>query len=125
MIGAMLNDRKQGDDKAREEEMKKKVVKIGTHKLQEFINHHPNPILFFVEYDLDKSGAISKVEFCRMLVATDIKEFVSKDIRKMLVDFIYKYFPKGEITIEELAHFFKIPYEAPKQPQSAKPKFSA
>lgn len=53
IIRSDANDRKQGEDKAREEEMKKKVVKIGTHKLQEFINHHPNPILF-VEYDFER-----------------------------------------------------------------------
>ena len=54
-----------------------------------------------------------------MLVSTDIKEFASKDIRKMLIEFIFKYFPKGEITISELATFFKIPTHHPQEPQSA------
>ena len=33
-IGAIINEKKQGQQKALQEEMKKKVVRIGLHKLQ-------------------------------------------------------------------------------------------
>jgi hypothetical protein len=51
------------------------------------------------------------MEFSKILVATDIKEFSSKDIRNLTVEFIYKFFPKGEITLQELATFFKLPFK--------------
>lgn len=37
----------------------------------------------------------------------------------MLVDFIFKYFPKGEITTQELAVFFKVQHKVPTEPQTA------
>ena len=109
-IATIINEKKQGDGKARQEEMRKRVVRIGLHQLQEFIKKHPSPIVFFYEFDSDENGSISKVEFGKLLVATDIREFQSKDIRKMLVDHLFSYFPKGEMTVKDLANFFKIKY---------------
>jgi hypothetical protein len=91
--------------------MKKKVIRVGLHKLQEFVKNHPCPIVFFYEFDLDENNAINKVEFSKMLMATDIKEFASKDIRKIVVDHIFAAFKKNEIEIKLLAAFFKIPFQ--------------
>ena len=66
----MIYEKKQSQDKARQEEMKKKVVRIGLHKLQEFVQKHPSPIVFFYEFDADENGSINKVEFGKMLIAT-------------------------------------------------------
>jgi hypothetical protein len=38
-----------------------------------------------LQFDDDNNGALSKAEFSSFLVATDIKEFHSKDIRKIVV----------------------------------------
>jgi hypothetical protein len=51
------------------------------------------------EFDEDKNGALSKTEFSSFLLATDIKEFNNKNIRKIVIQNIYKYFPKLIIPI--------------------------
>ncbi len=88
--------------------MKKKVVRMGLYKLQEYMTKLTNPMVYFQDFDVDGNFSISKTEFNKILVATDIKEFASREIRKMIVDHIFKYFPKGEISISELCSFFKL-----------------
>ena len=60
-IAAIISEKKQGEGKARQDEMRKKVVTIGLHKLQEYVQKHPSPIVFFYEFDTDENGSISKV----------------------------------------------------------------
>jgi len=59
-IATIINEKKQGEGKARQDEMRKRVVRIGLHQLQEFIKRHPSPIVFFYEFDSDENGSISK-----------------------------------------------------------------
>lgn len=89
--------------------MQKKIVRIGLYKLKEFIRKHQAPLAFLQEFDVDNNGGLSKNEFNSFLLATDIREFSGKDIRKILIDHIYAYFrPKKEISMKELADFFKL-----------------
>lgn len=60
------------------------------------------------QFDDDNNGALSKAEFSSFLVATDIKEFHSKDIRKIVVENIYRHFPSNLITLKQFASLFRI-----------------
>jgi hypothetical protein len=61
-----------------EDEMKKKIIRIGLYKLQEFMKNHENPLGFLKEFDRDGNSELSKNEFNSLLVATEIKELSSK-----------------------------------------------
>jgi hypothetical protein len=89
--------------------MQKKMIRIGIYKLQDFMRKHEAPHAFLREFDRDGNGGISKNEFNSMLLATDIRELSSKDIRRIIIEHIYKYYqPRKEITLKELADFFKL-----------------
>lgn len=89
--------------------MQKKMIRIGIYKLQEFMKKHEAPLAFLKEFDRDGNGGLSKNEFNSLLLATDIRELSSKDIRRIVIGHIYKYFhPRQEITMKELADFFKL-----------------
>jgi hypothetical protein len=72
--------------------MQKKIIKIGLYKLQEFIKKHENPLAFLKEFDQDGNNSLSKNEFNSFLLATDIRELSSKDIRRIVIEHIYKYY---------------------------------
>lgn len=57
-----------------------------------------------------------------MLVGTDIKEFASKEIRKLTADFIFSYFPGKDIAFEKIAAFFKVPYQRPEPIEPQRPR---
>jgi hypothetical protein len=81
--------------------MQKKMIRIGIYKLQEFIKNHKDPLGFLKEFDRDGNGGVSKNEFNSLLLATDIRELSSKDIRRIVIEHIYKYFlPRKEITLK-------------------------
>jgi hypothetical protein len=112
------------EEKSREDEMQKKMIRIGIYKLQEFMKRHEAPLVFLREFDRDGNGGLSKNEFNSLLLATDIRELSSKDIRRIVIVHIFKYFqPRQEITMKELADFFKISSNQQPQTQPRVPIF--
>jgi len=99
-LGSLMVERKVSEEKAREDEMKKKIIKIGLHKLNEYIRQHPNPMAKLREFDADHNNSLNKNEFSSFLVSTDITEFGGREIRRMIMEQIFKYFkPRTEITM--------------------------
>jgi hypothetical protein len=55
---------------------------------------------------------LDKNDFNKLLVGTAIKEFINRDIRKILTDNIYRHYKTDKISIENFIKLFKIT-EAP------------
>jgi len=65
------------------------------------MKNQKDPYGFLKEFDRDGNSSISKNEFNSLLLATDIRELSSKDIRRIVIEHIYKYFlPRKEITLK-------------------------
>ena len=64
--------------RGREEEMRRKMVRVGLFKLNEYVKNHKDPMTWFREFDSDANEAISKHGLNSMLVATDIPELANR-----------------------------------------------
>jgi len=61
-----------------------KIGKVGVHKLVQFMRKCENPFELLAEFDFNEKNALNKTEFNSFLFSTDISEFKSQDVRRVV-----------------------------------------
>jgi len=54
------------------------------HKLVKFMRECENPFELLAEFDFNEKNALNKTEFNSFLFSTDISEFKSQDVRRVV-----------------------------------------
>lgn len=92
------------------------MVQLGLRKLEKYIREG-EPILLFKECAEEGESYLTKRQFNRFLMATEIQELSDRDIRKALNKKLFSYYPSGKMIFEDFLILFHLKKQEPTQKQ--------